>query len=521
MKKLCFVLITICLLTTLIISCGKAATPATTPTPTTTTPTTPVTTETTSKYGGTFRIMDQSGPRPSNNIGWYSDTGFAGFQWVSAIGETLWRVKISGEFVPFLATDWELASDSKSINITIRQGVKFQDGTVFDAEAVKWNFDQYIAAGGSTSLSLDSVDVVGDYEVRVNLKSYINTLLYNLGSYMFVSPTAYEQNGVEWMMLNPVTTGPFKVVSYDPGVLLKAEKNPDYWQEGKPYLDSVEFTWSVDGMTRSNAFLAGEVDAEGGDLTKTEYDLAQQGYELIKAYTGVWGLITDTDHEDSPFSKLEVRQALDYAINREELVASLGYGLWEPNYQFAIPGTPAYVNNLEKRSYDPDKARQLLEEAGYSGGFDTRIIGAGDVQTAIQGYLSEVGINASIESVDAATNSNYIRQGFDNAMHSTPFGLDININSTISRLFITGSVFWPNWKKFPEFEALYQASADSPEYDGVLAQKMVKYIYDNALITVIYLLPRGAVVQPYVRDTGMYTYSGWPTWDPADTWLDK
>ena len=134
-------------------------------------------------------------------------------------------------------------SSGKVITLTLRRGVKFHDGTDFNAEAAKWNLDQAISTKQFGSVLIDSVDVVDPYTIRINLKQRDNTLLGMLGfSYigMMISPTAFKTKGEDWVIANPVGTGPFRFASWQKDVKIAFRKFEGYWQKGKPYLDGIE-----------------------------------------------------------------------------------------------------------------------------------------------------------------------------------------------------------------------------------------------------------------------------------------
>jgi ABC-type transport system substrate-binding protein len=144
--------------------------------------------------------------------------------------EPLLHATAAGELKPWLAESYKVADDLTSITFNLRKGVKFQDGTDFNAQAAKWNLDNQIQAKRQPYWK--SVEVIDDYTIRLNLTQWQNSILSFLAdetdSWM-VSPAAFQKNGIDWMRKNPVGTGPFKFVSFASDTGLKTVRNPDYW----------------------------------------------------------------------------------------------------------------------------------------------------------------------------------------------------------------------------------------------------------------------------------------------------
>ena len=430
----------------------------------------------------------------------------------------------NGNINPCLCTAYKISDDLKSITLTLRQGVKFHDGSDWNATAAKWNLDQLIAAKLGNYANFDSVDAVDNNTIKINLKTYTNTLLTALAETRVVSKTAFDAHGKDWMFSNVVGTGPFKMVSFQPKVSIKGTRFDDYWQKGKPYLDGVEFNLITDAFTKATALKAKEEDLIGGDLSKVEYDLEQSGYKLTKGYISIYCLLPDSKTASSPLANPKVRQAVDYAIDRDSIVKSLGYGYWASTYQFALPGTPAYIKDLPPRAYNQDKAKQLLTEAGYASGFSTTIsvdsfVSNNDAVTAMQAQLAKVGIKVNLTVADMGTAQSLFSKGWVGWM-GTARAISSNPNFAFVN-FTKDSPIHVSVDKTDAFYTLYQASLTSKNYDPQLAQKVVQYMYDNSMINPFYAVSRGCVMQPNVRDTGLYTRSSFWFWEPADTWLDK
>ncbi len=491
--------------------------------PTTGPTTAPTTSEpTSSKYGGTLKIADVVGPIAA---GWPAARRFSmGGHSLDLFMDTILKGDNNGNIFPNLATQWVVAPDLSSITLTLRKGVKFHDGSDWNATSAKWNIDIMIDAKLGDYINFSSVDIVDDYTIRINIKAYTNTALNTLAGARVVSKAAYDKNGKEWMQLNPVGTGPFKLVSFEPQVSIKGVRFDDYWQEGKPYLDAVEMYFITDAMTRSASLQAGEVDIMGGDLSSVEYDLEKKEFEIIKGYISIYCLMPDSKNADSHYADIKVREALDYAIDRDAIVKSLGYGYWATTYQFALPGTTAFIKGLE-RPYNPDKAKQLLADAGYPNGFDSTIhvdtfVSNLDAVAAIQGYLSKVGIKVNLTMQDMAGFGALAMGGWHDSLLGAARSTAANLNVSLIN-WTKDSAWHVSVDKTEELYKLWKTALTSKEYDVALTQKAVQYMYDNAMITPVYAVSRGVVLPPWVHDTGFYTRNMFWHWEPANTWLSK
>jgi len=425
MKKLLLIPLIIILAVVMVLgSCGE---PEETTAPTTapiTAATTAPTTKLEPQYGGVMKRWMLGDPGCPIGVPWEMNPLGTAFGEPSL--ERMMLQEMTGEMQPYLAESWEIAPDHMSITLNLRKGVKFHDGTDWNATAAKWNLDKWMEAKLAGAAAWTSVDVVNDYTVRINLKEFDNAILANAFSgkqSQIISPTAFEENGIEWARTHPVGTGPFKFVSYQRDVNAVYEKNNDYWQEGKPYLDGLELVIIGDPVTAQMAFKAGQLHEIGalpaGPLAA---ELQESGYDYVTTEQmggAVDVLIPSSNNPDSPFADIRVRQAVEYAINKEAIVNATGFGFAKPAYQIISDASKYYSPDLERHEYNPDKARELLEKAGYADGFDTKIIPnpyttTKDTVVAIQRFLGEVGIRAEIEMVEYGKYSDYVyNSGWD------------------------------------------------------------------------------------------------------------
>jgi peptide/nickel transport system substrate-binding protein len=498
--------------------------PATTTTNVTTSTTTPVATTKTPKSGGILRFAD---PRaPSTTLGWFAEAGAQGGMWTSPNLEALMEVDINNNFIPCLATDWKISDDLGSITLTLRKGVKFHDGSDFNATVAKWNIDQMIAAKVGVNYSyMTAVETPDDYTLKISLSKYNNTILSTVASVYMLSKNAFDTQGKEWMRWNPVGTGAFKFVSFQRDVMIKFTKNTNYWRPGMPYLDGIEMYFAPDPTTEVNAYLAGDYDSIGGDLLNPFVDQLK-GANFIRGYSGSYTLAPDSKNADSPWSNLKVRQALDYAIDRDAIAKARGFGFWLPVNQFANPDTTSYNKSLVGRSYDPAKAKALLAEAGYPAGFSTKLLADTsstdkDAITAIQANMEAVGIKTELNIVDFASYGNYRTKGWNNAVLAGMAGFFANHNQITDFYWSQTATFYPSVVKSDALQALHLASLNAKNYDPALYHKVSQYEFDNALMLPLWASARMEAAKPFVQNTDFYKLSAWPAWRPYQAWLDK
>ncbi len=195
-------------------------------------------------------------------------------------------------------------------------------------------------------LLLPKIVKLGDYEIALKYDEYANDVLTGLTTHSnaMISMESYEKNGEDWAKDNPVGTGPFMLKSYNRGASIEFEKNPDYWQEGKPYLDGIEYHFIKDTMTQNVAMQA-EGDQSIDVLQTTSGEqisyLRELGLNVISAPMGTNCLVPSSTIEGSPLSKVEVRQAISYALNRQPIVDARGFGVWTVGDQVVADAFPA------------------------------------------------------------------------------------------------------------------------------------------------------------------------------------
>jgi len=531
-KMIYFILVLSLLASVLAISCAKQA-PAPAPTPVPTPK--PAPTPTGPQSGGILKII---APPGLTNIGYPGKAYTAGgTQYVRPAVEFLlsFDPKGTGNYVPQLATGWQWSSDYLHLTLTLRQGVKFQDGTDFNAEAVKYNLDLQRVGARAELKSVTSIDVIDNYTVRLNLSSYSSAVLQGLCSLCgwIVSPTGLKTMGDD-AQYRPIGTGPFKFVSYDRDISLKFAKWDGYWQKGKPYLDNLEFVFIKDPVTQLVSFKAGEEQVIKSVNTKDVADLQAAGkYNLVSYPSAAMGMAGDSAHPSSPFADIRVRRALAYAIDNEAIAKAVGLGMYKAINQPFDPSGPYYNPKVVGYPYNPQKAKQLLADAGYPNGFDTTIIfestNSDEVSmfSAVQGYLSAVGIKAKLDAADAGRFLQVASGGWNNHLiyHWAPIARGVPPATTLNNGFIkkasrydTKSLWIPD-----DYDAKYWVATGEPDPVKATAmfQDLSKIIIDDYCLSVPIMAPFSYLAKTQnVKDLDMLVYA-MSEWLPENAWLSK
>jgi peptide/nickel transport system substrate-binding protein len=339
--------------------------------------------------------------------------------------ESLFRFDEKGQLVPLLATGYKIDAAAKTITLTLRKGVKFQDGTDFNATSCKWNLDQYRNGSRGELKTLASVEVVDDYTVRLTLSKFNNTVISYLGADpgRMISPTAFQNAGttdkerIAYSEKHPVGTGAFQFESYQSEVGLKYKRFDGYW-DGKPYLDGIFYMIYGDKTVAYMDFMAGKLQVFYPDMLNVKDIQSANKYTMVAAPEGTSiALAGYTGNAQSPFNDIKVRQALSYAIDAAAIGNSIGQGYWLPINQNAVPGTTYYNPKIAGYPFNPQKAKQLLAEAGYPNGLKTTLNFYNTSQetlttfTGIQSYLNSAGFDITLNPamrpayVDMASNA--------------------------------------------------------------------------------------------------------------------
>jgi len=314
------------------------------------------------------------------------------------------RIGDNGDFEPWLAESWEQAEDGLSITLKLRTGIKFHNGREMTADDVVWSVElarneeigHHLGDRFQTASGAENLD---DTTVRINYSERTASQLDGIAR-LYIFP----QEAAETIDTIPVGTGPFKFVEWIPGDSLTAERFEDYWREGLPYLDKVVVKPIPDAQARLVNLRTQSIDVlyyipliEKGALSEEPGMVVGNAPAGFSFYTFMMNI------NQPPFDNVLVRQAFQYAINRQEIADTAFHG---QAGTVTIPYAPtswAYAADLEETyPYDPEKAKELLAEAGYPDGFSFQILIRGtndphlDQAQVFQQQLAAIGVQAEL-----------------------------------------------------------------------------------------------------------------------------
>jgi len=313
---------------------------------------------------------------------------------------------------PLLAVAWEPSEECRVWTFFLRPGVLFHDGTPFDASAVKAHFDRTmdpaVAATRRKRIEvLRETEVVDPLTVRFHLNEP-NCVFPEVltGSFAVIpSPTAVAKYGADFGS-NPVGTGPFVFVRWIPDVLIELRRNPDYWDPGRIHIERLIMRRVQEHTTRLIQLEQGLLDM--ADISSSHVQVVKESKEIELQSVPMLSIrYVGFNTQKPPFNDKRVRQAANYAINKEDLIRYVFFGVGEPA-RGPIPSViESFNHDMRRYDYDPEKARALLKEAGYPEGFVAEFWSreSGEykqLSEAVMGSLREVGIDVRMITYDNA-----------------------------------------------------------------------------------------------------------------------
>lgn len=411
--------------------------------------------------------------------------------WIlSNMYDTLLLPSADGKSVePGLATDWKVADDAMSVTLTMRDGIKFSDGSPITTEDVIWSLDR--ARNPDNGIwnfllaSVDSVTAPDDKTILIKLSQPDPAIVAALTVFnsAIMPKQAFEASEGETMAekaenfaKHPIGSGAFVLDSWDRGSELKLVRNENYWAEGEdgeklPYLDGVTFEVIPDDATRILRLQSGELD--GAEMIpfarvqelKDDPKIDMKLFPSTYVHDIIMNVRDEIEGEDNPLSDPKVREAMNYAANKQAIIQTVTFGVGTPMETFMSMATPLASGNGPLYPYDLEKAKQLIAESGYPDGFETSILvlaGNQDeigIATALQQMWSQIGIKLDIQQVDNATRTEKYRNGvFD--MRAGGWTNDIADPGQITSYFAyspTIDALHSGWKS-EEVDTLFEAS---------------------------------------------------------------
>ncbi len=362
---------------------------------------------------GTLKVALTSSPN-SLDLCYGADRNASNAGW--RLYNSLVVVNDDGKLEPALAESWEVSDGGKVYTMKLRKGVKFHNGEDFTADSVIFSWNR---GKGKDVTWRKKWDIIKDIErvdaftIKLKLDAPFPLILRQISYFWNIVPEGYlKEVGEDGFINHPVGTGPFQFVEWKKGDRLVYEANPNYWEPGKPKVKNLIFRPIPESSTRMAAIKTGEMDivsrlsSEEAAMLKgvpnvnvIEYPVDRVFYITFNNLTSGKGLPTE-----NPL----VRQAMNYAVDIDAIIDALFNGHGRPVAGFFVPSNLGYDTSLKPFGYDPEKAKSLLKEAGYADGFKIELAAPTgaysqfeQVCEAIQGYLSEVGIEVKLTLMES------------------------------------------------------------------------------------------------------------------------
>lgn len=408
--------------------------------------------------------------------------------------EGLTRIGPNGEVLPALAESWTISDDGKVYTFTLHSDVKFHDGTDFNADDVKFSLDRARADNSVNAqkglfAAIDTVEMVDPATVRITLKNPQSSFLYNMGwgDAVIVAPETADTNKEK-----PVGTGPFKFQNWAKGSSITLIKSDAYW--GAPVsLDKAEFRIVTDAAAAVPALLSGDVQA----FPFFDPDSVAQirGDPRFKVVIGATEgeTILSMNNKKPPFDRLQVRQAISFALDRKAIIDGASAGLGVPIGSHMSPANRAYVDLTGLYPHNVEKARELLKEAGLENGFKATLklppppyarLG-GEI---IASQLRDVGIDLQIVPVEWAQwlDQVFTKKDYDLTIVSHTEPNDIDIYSRKDYYFNYDN------PTFDKIIADLNLTSDEAKRMTLLGEAQ-KILADDAVVGFLYELPKVGV----------------------------
>ena len=465
----------------------------------------------------------------------FPNNGFEGFRFLGYPpydGLVNWDLRHNPEkpadITPGLFTAWKI-DETNPLRwlFTVRQGVKFHDGSEFSADAVIWNLrrvydeksPQYDAPAApivkAAVSMIDTFEKVDDSTIAMTTKYRFSFLPYLLTRVLMVSPAQYEAVGKNWAEFGkkPSGTGPFKITRVLPGQYIEMVRNENYWDKDRiPKLEKLVVSPMAEATTRIAALRSGQVDWIEVPAPDSIPSLKAAGYTVtLWPYPHTWPYVLNTE-EGSAFSDVRVRQAANYAIDREGLCGLLN-GISKPAVGLYPPGHPLFGNPAQKYGYDPAKAKALLAAAGYGPNKPAKAkimistSGSGQMlpipmNEFLQQNFAAVGMQVDFDVVEWGTMLVAIRSDPKSSQSHGVQGINISLSSvdpsTMFRYYARDSFSptnynWGHWDNQDVTAMLKQAQAsfDEVEQTKILAAAHAKIVDDAAWLFIVHdLNPR-------------------------------
>lgn len=428
--------------------------------------------------------------------------------WLFPVYDRLIHMSPAGEAIPGLAADWHFGDDGAYLELGLRRGVSFHDGTPFDAAAVAANIRRALAVTGSSVRAelqtIERVEVVDDHRVRLHLVHPDAALPLILSDRpgMMISPAAFDDPGLD---RRGVGAGPFRHLEFRLGNRAVYERFDDYWDPAAAGVKRLELLLIPDETTRLNAVRSGQAD--GSTIGTLQIEQARISGLEVQSGVGLEVTHIQLNRARSHFGDRRVRQAINHAIRREAIVNALGFGYAQPSVQPFPEGYVAFEPALGRLyyDYDPDRARALLVDAGLADGFSFELIVPNipaflPLFEALQAQLAAVGIEARPRMLEGAQISERFYGAAESDAALVTWGGRPDPSQTLGLLFTPGALPNPGGHSTPEVVRLTDRARREidPERRAELLRAATREVTREALGVVISLPSATFTTRPNV-----------------------
>ncbi len=404
----------------------------------------------------------------------HSNTDAATRRVLFNVFEGLVKPTPDGEMIPAVASDYTISDDATVYTFTLRDGITFHDGNPVTCEDIKYSLERSAEMDSASALSaISDITIVDDKTIQLTLSEANSEFIYNL-----TTPIAEQANDAS-QATNPVGTGPFKITEFAEGQYLKLEKYDGYWQTDLDCIDAAQFKFISDAQAAFLELQAGTIDALE-HLTIDQVETLNENYYIYETTMSmVHGLYLNNQY--GPLADVRVRQALNYAVDRNAVNDFLFGGKSKIIETHGLPRVPVWYNADTEGTYtyDVEKAKELLAEAGYPDGFDLTItvpsnysqhVGAAEIMTE---QLAAIGVNVTIDTVEWST---WLSDVYRNREYeSTVISFDITTLSPATwykRYYTTSTNDFTNFSN-EEYDSIYEqalATIDNDEKQALYGQ---------------------------------------------------
>jgi peptide/nickel transport system substrate-binding protein len=477
-----------------------------------------------SATGGTLTwgVIAEASTFAQKDMRWANESPYA-----QAVYDTLLRANTEGEIEPGLATEWTYNDDKTVLTLTLRDDVKFTNGETLTAEDAAKSllaFKVGQSPNASNLINLADAKAVDDTTLELDLSApdpALETFLTQ-NSGLVAPAEAIDDPATEQ---NPVGSGPYVLNTGETvvGSSYTFDKNPDYWNPDDQHYDKLVLQYYADPTSLLNAVQGGQVNVTNTIDVSSIDQMKAAGFTANEFALNWWGfLLSDREGKLAPaLADVKVRQAINYALDKESLVKTVGSGFGTPTSQIFPPSSPSFDKSLEDYySYDLDKAKQLMKEAGYADGFEVTMPRAPAVPeshwTLYADQLAQIGIKVKYEE---QAGSEFITSILGGKFPMTWFTLQQDpTDYQLAQFQIAQSATWNTLhQSTPEVEGWIKTIQTGSEDEATAAGKALnKYIVENAWFapmyrpTAIFMSDANTVVKTQVGNAVPYLWNVQP-----------